>query len=228
MGATPQCFPPSMLSLGKQHWYHTSVNVDANVYKTSPPPYPPCPLLLGIHCLHMNQHSMWWSNLLLHVHAGSPNVTNLTYNGQSRTLTCTSSGGPATTVTWKRDGVVITLNATHQQTKRLVDPVASTYQTVLNIDSCVGRSDVVGTYNCTVENDRGESSETVVVLSGKIWTFVHTYCAVLIIIKLLALWLVMSMLSCRERWYWICSAFWDAWRLSFVEWIVWNIHFWMT
>ena len=58
---------------------------------------------------------------------------------------------------------MITLNATHQQTKRLVDPVIGTYQTVLTIDSSVGPSDIVGTYNCTVENVRGKSSMTVVV-----------------------------------------------------------------
>ena len=62
---------------------------------------------------------------------------------------------------------MITLNATHQQTKRLVDPVNGTYQTVLTIDPSVGWSDIVGTYNCTVENDRGESSETVVVPPGE-------------------------------------------------------------
>ena len=49
---------------------------------------------------------------------------------------------------------MVTLNATHQQTKNLVDAVAGTYQTVLTINSSVGRSDIVGTYNCTVENAR--------------------------------------------------------------------------
>ena len=58
---------------------------------------------------------------------------------------------------------MIALNATHQQTKRLVDAVNGTYQTVLTIDPSVGWSDIVGTYNCTVENVRGNSSETVVV-----------------------------------------------------------------
>ena len=99
----------------------------------------------------------------LYIHAGSANITDLTYNDQSRTLTCTSTGGPATTVTWRRDGVVITLNATYQQTKSVVDLVNGTYQTVLTIDSSVCQSDIEGTYNCTVENDRGKSSETVVV-----------------------------------------------------------------
>ena len=56
---------------------------------------------------------------------------------------------------------MITLNATHQQTKRVVDPGNGTYQTVLTINSSVGQ--IVGTYNCTVTNARGESSETVVV-----------------------------------------------------------------
>ena len=56
---------------------------------------------------------------------------------------------------------MITLSATHQQTKSLVDPVNGTYQTVLTIDPSVGWSDIVGTYSCTVRNIRGESSETV-------------------------------------------------------------------
>ena len=98
----------------------------------------------------------------LYIHAGSPNITNLTYNDQTRTLNCTSTGGPATTVTWRRDGVVITLNATYQQTKSLIDPVTGTYKTMLIIDLSLDLN-IVGTYNCTVENVRGESSETVIV-----------------------------------------------------------------
>ena len=62
---------------------------------------------------------------------------------------------------------MITLNTTHQQTKRVVD---GTYQTVLTIDRSVGFSGIVGTYNCTVENVRGGSSKTAVV-KGKAWTF---------------------------------------------------------
>ena len=97
--------------------------------------------------------------------SGFPWATYLRYDSQSNTLTCTSTGGPVTTVTWRRDGVVITLNATHQQTKRVVDPVMGTYQTVLTIASSVSQSDTVGTYSCTVENARGETSR-IVVISG--------------------------------------------------------------
>ena len=99
-------------------------------------------------------------NLLSCQHTGSPNVTSLTFNSSTNTLTCTSTGGLATNVTWWKDGAVITVNATYQQTKRVVDPVSGTYQTVLTIDPSVGQSDIVGTYNCTVENTRGGSSMT--------------------------------------------------------------------
>ena len=58
---------------------------------------------------------------------------------------------------------MITLNATYQQTKSVVDLVMGTYQTVLTIDPSLDVSSIMGTYSCTVENDRGNSSETVVV-----------------------------------------------------------------
>jgi len=87
--------------------------------------------------------------------SGSPSMTSVEYDSQSRTLTCTSTGGPATTVTWRRDGAMIT----YQQTKRVVNTTTGTYQTVLIIDPSVSQSGIVGTYNCTVENVRGNSSK---------------------------------------------------------------------
>ena len=60
------------------------------------------------------------------------------------------------------------------QTKRLVDAVNGTYQTVLTIDPKVGLSDIVGTYTCTVKNVRGKSSQTVDILPGEIWSHVYT------------------------------------------------------
>ena len=65
---------------------------------------------------------------------------------------------------------MIPLDATYQQTKRVVDSVMSTYQTVLTI---VGQSDIVGTYNCTVENARGRASRTVVISSNGKHTCMH-------------------------------------------------------
>ena len=106
--------------------------------------------------------------------SGFPSLTILVYDSQSRTFTCTSTGGPATTVTWRRDGVVINSNETFQLTKRVVYPVWGTYQAVLTINSSVDQSDIFGSYNCTVENARGRSSVTRVVSdSGELISHVH-------------------------------------------------------
>ena len=127
---------------------------------------------------------------MLSIHTGSPSVTSLTYNNRSRTLTCTTTGGPATTVTWRRNGFV--LGATHQQTKNLVDPVNGTYQTVLTIDSSVGPSGFVGNYNCTVENIRGTSSKSVFV--GEI----YYHYSLPILLESIPLFLVLGM--CKFFW----------------------------
>ena len=66
------------------------------------------------------------------------------------TLTCVSTGGPATTVTWTRDGVV----ATGVPSQTVVDQETSTYNNILTV---TGR--LPGMYNCRVENDRGFDAE---------------------------------------------------------------------
>ena len=69
---------------------------------------------------------------------------------------------------------MIALNATYQQTKRVVDPVVGTYQTVLTIDPSVGQSDIPGLYNCAVENTRGGGSEGLVIPgNGKLIPYMH-------------------------------------------------------
>ena len=95
-------------------------------------------------------HSMWFFV------SGMPTATMLVYDETARSLTCTSTGGPATTVTWRKDGAVISLNATYQQTQVVTDPVTGTYQTVLTIAQSV--PDIFGTYSCTVGNTRGTSA----------------------------------------------------------------------
>ena len=117
-------------------------------------------------CISLTFQSIWCiliATICLYIHAGSPVGISLTFDPTSNTLACISTGGPATTVTWRRDDLEITPNATYQQTKTLVYPEKGTYQTVLTIDPSVGQQGIVGTYNCTVENVRGKSSMTLVV-----------------------------------------------------------------
>ena len=58
---------------------------------------------------------------------------------------------------------MITLNATHKQTKTITDNSTSTYQTVLTISQSVDQSVFAGLYSCTVKNARGRSSRAVVI-----------------------------------------------------------------
>ena len=61
------------------------------------------------------------------------------------TLTCVSTGGPATTVTWTRDGAAAT-GGTFQTVMNLT---AITYHSILTV---TGR--LPGNYQCSVTNDR--------------------------------------------------------------------------
>ena len=103
-----------------------------------------------------NAHSCFLCSLT----AGAPNVTGVTFDRESRTLTCTSTGGPATTVTWTKDGAVITPNTTHQQTQMIVDTVGGIYQNTLTIAQSVTGENLYGLYSCTVENSRGSSNRS--------------------------------------------------------------------
>ena len=61
------------------------------------------------------------------------------------TLTCVSTGGPATTVTWTRDGAA----ATGDTSQTVEDQLAITYNNTLTV---TGREP--GNYQCNVTNDR--------------------------------------------------------------------------
>ena len=67
-------------------------------------------------------------------------------NGDSPqfTLTCTSTGGPATTVTWTRDSETVSGVMTV-----LDDPVTAQYTHTLTVTGRLG-----GLYQCTVSNSR--------------------------------------------------------------------------
>ena len=101
------------------------------------------------------------TNSCPHLHAGAPNVTELTFDRESRTLNCTSTGGPATTVTWTKDGAVITPSTTHQQTQMIVDTVEGIIQNTLTIAQSVTGENLYGLYSCMVENSRGSSNRTI-------------------------------------------------------------------
>ena len=84
----------------------------------------------------------------------TPSVTNLTYNSERRTLTCVSTGSPATTVSWTKDGDKLTVDGTtYRMTQTVEDRTTSTYENVLALSG-----DDAGVYKCTVVNALGAST----------------------------------------------------------------------
>ena len=81
-------------------------------------------------------------------------MTKLNLNGDSPqfTLTCISTGGPATTVTWTRDSITVT-----EGTETVLNnAVTAQYTHTLNVTA-------TGEYTCTVANTAFSSSATITV-----------------------------------------------------------------
>ena len=86
---------------------------------------------------------------------GVPRVIDMSSNGLN--LTCTSTDGPATHVTWRRNCAVLPNNATFQQSQLVTQTQTATYQNTLMVDDAVSERD--GVYTCSVTNARGYSND---------------------------------------------------------------------
>ena len=80
------------------------------------------------------------------------------------TLTCTSTGGPATTVSWRRDGTMLSDDSTYSITSQVLkDPETASYNHTLAV---TGRLE--GQYQCSVSNTRTVSgSSRSLTIAGK-------------------------------------------------------------
>ena len=79
------------------------------------------------------------------------------------TLTCISTGGPATTVSWTVDNSAVTEDSAHNITSQiLIDPVTATYIHTLTV---TGR--LQGEYECSVSNNKPSSSSGLLAVVGK-------------------------------------------------------------
>ena len=85
------------------------------------------------------------------------NVTNITieYDRTSQTITCTSTGGPATDVTWSKDNVNIRMimGDLYEHSQIIINTTSATYENRLRIVD--KSSDAAGNYTCQVINPRG-------------------------------------------------------------------------
>ena len=87
------------------------------------------------------------------------NVTKVSvqYDRTSQTITCTSTGGPATDVTWSKDNINIRLSMTmgglYEYSQIIINTTSATYENRLRIVD--KSSEAAGNYTCHVTNPRG-------------------------------------------------------------------------
>ena len=84
-------------------------------------------------------------------------------SGSSSNLTCTTTGSPATKVTWQMDGEMLTIDgSTYQLTQAVTDRALSTYENVLTINKpVVPDRSRPRNFTCMVENALGSSGEVI-------------------------------------------------------------------
>ena len=102
-------------------------------------------------------------------------TVNSDLNGGSLqfTLTCISTGGPATTVTWTRDSVTITEGIE----TLLDDPETAQYTHNLTV-----QGQLLGNYTCTVSNRKPSTASASITLQG-IWSvfLIMYYCVYVVL-----------------------------------------------
>ena len=87
-------------------------------------------------------------------------VKELNFDEENQTLSCISTGGPPTTVSWMKDDHPIIANGTtYWQTQTIVNQSSSTYATILYVGPREP-DQVIGNYTCKVENSRVTSHST--------------------------------------------------------------------
>ena len=84
----------------------------------------------------------------------------ITFFSDQLTLTCISTGGPATTVTWTRDPTITVTTGAQS-----IFNTATNAQYTHTLTVTTG-----GEYTCTVENNKASSDSATITLGGILWT----------------------------------------------------------
>ena len=110
---------------------------------------------------------------------GVPSISELTFSATTRTLTCISTGGRATNVTWKMGGSELTVDGSvYQFMQTLTEESTATYTNVLTIVSTDLTPIIGSNFTCEVENSRGTANMNVTIPCKD---RIHTYMCQLIL-----------------------------------------------
>ena len=75
------------------------------------------------------------------------------YDRTSQTITCTSTGGPVTDVTWSKENIRLTMGDLYEHSQIIINTTSATYENRLRIID--KSSEAAGNYACQVTNSRG-------------------------------------------------------------------------
>ena len=99
---------------------------------------------------------------IITIDAGHVTIISLKYNRTTQTITCTSTGGPATDVIWSKDNVNISMisneGVVHEHSQIILNTASATYENRLRIID--KSSKAAGIYTCQVTNLRGSTNES--------------------------------------------------------------------
>ena len=110
---------------------------------------------MSMHALYVGLLDLF-SECHFFTYTGSPNISGMTFDNVSQTLTCTSSGGPATTVTWRRNCLVLQNSSDFVQNQVVTNAALATYENTMRLNG----ANIDGVYTCSVTNSRGYSNFT--------------------------------------------------------------------
>ena len=97
---------------------------------------------------------------MLVVSTGIPKVISIFVDHEISGLVCTSTGGPATTVTWSINGQSLIIDGTtYRQSQRIINTMNATFENILLIanDNIMN---YIAKFECLVMNLRGNDSES--------------------------------------------------------------------
>ena len=93
--------------------------------------------------------------LLKYFHTGAVTAKGLVFDKDQQALTCISTGGPPTTVSWIKDAQTIDVDGnTYRQIQTITDSINATFMTTIFINTTLDQNKIVGNYSCIVNNSR--------------------------------------------------------------------------
>ena len=147
----------SMLPAGLFHCKIPDTSgINQSIYVGIYPDHPGAGILLTVNCIIIRSITSF-----ITTHKGAVMVEDLRFDKRQQTLSCTSTGGPPTTVEWTKNGQSLNIDdITHSQTQTITDESTSMFVTTIFIHRRRDLSGIIGNYSCRVSNSRGTNQRT--------------------------------------------------------------------